>query len=64
MTMGLIYGIIFGVLLIAAIILAVIVTKTLNKSESIELIGGQLENTDASIKDAMAYLKITNEWSR
>lgn len=67
MTMGLIYVIIFGVIVIASVILAIIVTKILNSDKGIELIGGQLEqleNSDASISDAMTYLKITNEWSR
>lgn len=54
----------FGVLLIASVILAIIVTKALNKNKSIELIGGRLENSDASISDAVNYLKITNEWSK
>lgn len=64
MTTGLVYMIVFGVLVIASIILAIIVTKTLNSEKNIELIGGRLENSDASISDAMSYLKITNEWSR
>lgn len=59
-----IYLIIFGVLLIASIILALIITKSLNSDESIDLIGGKLENSDASISDAMTYLKLTNEWNR
>lgn len=64
MTMGLIYMIVFGVLAIAAIVLAVIVTKTLNSNQNINLVGGKLENSDASIGEAMSYLKITNEWSK
>lgn len=64
MTTGLIYLIVFGVLVIASIILAIIVTRTLNSDKSIELLGGRLENSDASISDAMTYLKITNEWNR
>lgn len=64
MTMGLVYVIVFGVLVIASIILAIIVTKILNSDNGIELIGGQLESSDASISDAMTYLKITNEWGR
>lgn len=64
MIIGLVYIIVFGVLAIAAIILAIVVTKTLNGEEDIELTGGRLENSDASISDAMSYLKITNEWSR
>lgn len=62
MTMGLIYVIVFFALIIASIILAIIVKKTLNAEKGIELIGGRLENSDASISDAMSYLKITNEW--
>ncbi|MDE7432560.1 MAG: hypothetical protein K2N34_11705 [Lachnospiraceae bacterium] len=64
MTTGLIYVIVFGVLAAASIILAVIITKTLNNDKCIELTGGQLENSDSSINDAMSYLKITNEWNR
>ncbi|MBD5543250.1 MAG: hypothetical protein HDR01_03125 [Lachnospiraceae bacterium] len=64
MAMGLIYVIIFGVLVIASVILAIIVTKILNSDKSIELVGQRLENSDASISDAMTYLKITNEWNR
>lgn len=62
MTTGMICVITLGIMLIGAIILAVIVTITLNNSDSIELVGRKLENSDASISDAMSYLKITNEW--
>lgn len=64
MTTGLIYVIVFGILVIASIILAIIVTKTLNSDKSIELLGGRLENYDASIRDTMTYLKITNKRNR
>lgn len=63
MITGLAYLIIFGILMIASVILAIVVTKTLNSEHDIELVGGLLENSDASISDAMSYLKITNEWS-
>lgn len=55
--------IVLGFLLVGAIILAVIVMRTLKSTDSIEIIGGKLENSDSAIKDAMPYLKITNEWS-
>ena len=64
MTTGLIYVIIFGILLVASIILAIILSKILNNDQGIELTGKRLENSDSSIRDAMSYLKITNEWNR
>ncbi len=64
MTTGLIYVIIFGILLVASIILAIILSKILNNDKGIELTGKRLENSDSSIRDAMSYLKITNEWNR
>ncbi|MDE6421664.1 MAG: hypothetical protein K2K87_14250 [Lachnospiraceae bacterium] len=56
--------ILLGGLVIGAIILAVIITRMLEKSDSIELIQGKLENSDSAIADAISYLKITNEWSK
>ncbi len=53
-----------GGLLIGALVLFVVITISLNKSDSIELIQGKLENSDSAIADAMSYLKITNEWSK
>lgn len=64
MKMGLILLIVLGVLLVASIILAILVTKELNSDKNIELLGGQLENSDSLISDAIPFLKITNEWNR
>lgn len=64
MSLGLVYAIVFGILGVVSVVLAIIITKALNNDKNIELLGAQLENSDASISDAMSYLKITNEWNR
>lgn len=63
MSLGLIYLVVFGALLIASIVLAIVVMRSFRNGKNIEIIGGQLENSDTSINDAMQYLEITNEWS-
>lgn len=62
MTTELVCVVAIAVILIGAVILALAVPKLLRNSGSIELVRGKLENSDNSIKDAMSYLKITNEW--
>lgn len=64
MEIGIVYLVVFGILAIASILLAVIITKTLNRDNSVNLVGGKLENSDLPISDAMPYLKLTNEWER
>lgn len=50
-------------LVIVSFVLGGIIAKELDRSDSINLVGGKLENSDASIKEAVMNLKITNEWS-
>lgn len=51
-------------LVIGAILLGIIINYIFKKTDSIELVQGKLENSDSAISDAMAHLKLTNEWSK
>lgn len=49
------------VMILFTIIFTIRIIKELVYSE-ISFIGNKLENSDASIKEAITYLKITNKW--
>ena len=61
MTTTTLYVIIALALLIGIIIVAVATHKELNNPNNIDLLQGKLENSNASITDAMDYLEITNK---
>lgn len=63
MTVGTLYVIILGGLLLGAIVVGILLRCTFKKTKSIDLVQTRLANSDASIANAMSYLKITNEWS-
>jgi len=53
----------FLCLVVFSILFAISIIQTLKKAPNVNLTGGKLENSDAFIKDALPYLKITNVWS-
>lgn len=63
MTVGTLYVTIIGGLLLGAIAVGILLKCTFKKTKSIDLVQKRLANSDASIANAMKYLKITNEWS-
>lgn len=48
--------------IIGAMLVAVALFFTFKKIERVDLVQGKLANSDSSIKNAIVYLKITNEW--
>lgn len=50
-------------LTIVSVVLWMATMKFMATSKNVDLVGGKLENSDASIRKAITHLKITNEWS-
>lgn len=50
-------------LVLFSVVVGFLVGWKMDAAGNINMMGGKLANSDASIKDAMPYLKITNVWS-
>lgn len=63
MTIGMACLCVFGGMAVAAVVLGIMIMRTLNRGHNVQLVSGKLENSDTFIRDALSYLKITNERS-